>query len=170
MCCPSYLGNCLHRMSFRVTATHTSNVICQSKSSQAPMEDLSQGWIRTNIIIIIIKNNRNENVHTVVFKQNITGHRLMSFLQIIKVCLSGKFHHFNSFNSSRKITNQGCLWELALQLREKFLNVLVFWYEFFEESDGILSQHLYSFMSFIIFCDNSPSFPSIICHYTDLTF
>lgn len=44
----------------------------------------------------------------------------MSFLQIIKVYLLGKFHSLNPFNSSKRITNQRCLWELAMNWHQNW--------------------------------------------------
>lgn len=140
---------------------HQMSYASQSKSSQAQREDLSLGWIGTNIIKIIKKYNPNENFHTAVCKWNITGHRLMSFLQIIKVYLSGKFHSLNLFNSSQRMTNQGCLWELAMDWHHNWEKQV--WIFFYSDRSS-LKRVMVSFHSIIfhlwasLLCDNFPSF------------
>lgn len=153
---------------------HQMSYASQSKSSQAQREDLSPVWIGTNIIKIIKKYNPNENFHTAVCKWNITGHRLMSFLQIIKVYLSGKFHSLDLFNSSQRITNQGCLWELAMDWHHNWDKQV--WIFFYSDRSS-LKRVMVSFLSIIIYLwasllsvTISPPFICITYYYIDLTF
>lgn len=98
----------------------------------------------------------------------------MSFLQIIKVYLSGKFHSLNSFSYSQRITNQGCVWDLAMNWHcnwEKQLWILSY------SNMNSLKRVMVSFLciithswSLLLSGKISPHFPFNTCHCTDLTF